>query len=433
MVLLAAAATVLVGWVAVGRWSGWSTWFCAGAGVLSLQMLLFSLLRIPWHPAAILAPWLALAAWRWRRNPPTWRWPDRPAGIEWLALAVMVVAPALWLPYERMMPLSSRGWDAWAIWLFKSRAFVADGSVQGYLARAGEFNAQPSYPLLVPLYGAFLWKLGGGDQAAKAISPLFFLALLGSFYGLARRFAPRPVALVFTALLANLHMVNIAAFELAGYADTSLAAYLLLGAGFLHAWYREDRPEDLGLAAGFAGLAAWTKNEGLFFLAAIAALVIARRPRAWKAPALAVVVTVLPWTALRQVYGVPGSDLWTGRLNWANLWPGLQSFGQAFHLGRYNLTFWLLPAAALLYRRVGVDHRWLLLPGLVAWQLAGLLGAYLSGRNELAWWIGTSLDRILAQVAPLALLASALAAGAVPAQLTPEPKLRKLKAKRSRK
>ena len=121
----------------------------------------------------------------------------------------------------------------------------------------------------------------------------------------------------------------------------------------------------------------------------------------------------MPWIVLRQVYGVPGSDLWTGTLNWANLWPGLLSFGQAFDLGRYNLTFWLLLAAVALYRRVGLDRRWLVVPGLVVWQLGGLLGAYLAGRNELQWWIGTSLDRVLAQVAPLALWGAAVVAGAV--------------------
>jgi hypothetical protein len=384
--------------------------FALAAGVLSLQMLLFSLLRIPWHPVLLLLPWAALAWRRLRRGLPSWKAPEKLTWIEWLAAAAMIAAPALWLPYERVMPLTSRAWDAWAIWLFKAQAFASDGGVTPFLARAAEFNAQPSYPLLVPLCAAFLLRLGG-DQLAKAISPLFFFVLLGSFYNLARRFASRPVALVFTALLANLHMVNITAFELAGYADTTLSVYLLLGAGHLYAWYRDDRKQDLYLCAAFAGLAAWTKNEGLFFFAAVAVLILARRPREWAPVAASAGITILPWVILRRVYGVPGPDLWTGSLNWSNLWPGLQSFGQAFDLGRYNLTFWLVMAGLALYRRLGLDHRWLLLPGLVVWQLAGLLGAYLAGRNDLQWWIGTSLDRILAQVAPLALLASAAVAG----------------------
>ncbi len=419
IVLAAALATTGIGWLAAGGPIGPA--FAAGAGLVSLEMLLFSLLGLPWHPTVLLPPWVALAGWRVLRGLPKWERPARPSWIEWTAIAAILVAPALWLPYERVMPLSSRAWDAWAIWLFKAKAFTVDGGIAPLLSRAREFNHQPSYPLLVPLYASLLMRLGG-EQAGKAVSALFFFALLGSLYGLARRFSSRPVALVFTALLANLHMVDIAAFELAGYADTALSVYLLLGAGHLYAWYREERREDLIRAAGFAGLAAWTKNEGLFFFAAVAGLVIARRTRAWVPVAAAAAVTVAPWWVLRRMYDVPGADLWTGRLNWTNLSPGLASFGEAFNLGRYNLTFWLLAAALIAYRRAGLDRRWLVLPGLVAWQLAGLLGAYLAGRNDLQWWIGTSLDRILAQVAPLALVAVAVVAGAIPeSQPAPAP------------
>ena len=73
-----------------------------------------------------------------------------------------------------------------------------------------------------------------------------------------------------------------------------------------------------------------------------------------------------------------------------------------------------------------------ILPGFVIWQLSGLLGAYVGGRNDIQWWIGTSLDRILAQVAPLALLTPALLAGrwmAADPQLTRRPSYRNLKTK----
>ena len=437
LLTLAAGLTALIGRIVIGPCGGWiaglSLGFAAGAGVLSLQVFLYKLLHLPANAATILLPWLPAAYLRLRAGPRlTWpTWPKRPDWVEAAGLVAMLAAPALWFPYERTMPLTTRAWDAWAIWLFKAKAFYLDAGLDAFLERTGELTAQPSYPLLVPLYGTFLYTLTGGaaDHLAKLASPLFFFAVLGGFYTLARRFASRPAALVFTAMLANLHMVNIAAFELAGYADTALSVYMLLGGGFLYAWLQERQPADLALASLFSALAAWTKNEGLFFLALVAAILLARRARwsAWVWPALA----VLPWILVRRVYDVPGADLWTGRLNWANLLPGLASFRRAFDLGRYNLAFWSLAAAAVLYRRAGLDHRWLLLPALVAWQLAGLLGAYLGGRNEIGWWIATSLDRVLAQVAPLALLASAVAAGAWLARLTPQETSRNLKTKRT--
>ena len=453
MIALAGAAlAAIVGWLAAGRWirGGWpagaALGFAAGAGVLSLQLLAYSLLHLPWKPWLVLLPWAPLA-WQRLRQRPAFQRPAPPNWLEVLALLAMLAAPALWLPYERAMPLTTRGWDAWAIWLFKAKAFYLDGNVQGVLARAGEFAWQPSYPLLVPLYGAFLHTLAGtaSDAAAKSLSPCFFFALLGVFYCLARRFTTRPAALVFTAMLANLHMVNIVAFELAGYADTALSVYLLAGAGFLYAWLRDGQPSDLALASVFSSLAAWTKNEGLFFLAGVgtvaaARLAVRRIPdwRCWMAVLLPPAVTVLPWLVLRRWYHVPASDLFAaGRLNWANLVPGIGSFAQAFQLGRYNLTFWLLLGALLAARRAGLGAPWWILPGLAGWQMLGLLGAYAAGRNDLGWWIGTSLDRILAQLAPLALFASALIFGALaaPAQtehLTPRRESRNLKAKRSK-
>jgi len=423
--------TVLIGWLVVSRWvrCGWvegvALGFAAGVGILSLQMLLYGLVPLPWHPAAVLLPWAAVGMFQWRailrgRDSLNWKNLD---WLEWLLLAACLVAPLAWLPYERVMPLTTRGWDAWAIWLFKAKAFYLDGNLAGFLARAGEFDCQPSYPLLIPLYGTFLYKLAGApaEHLAKAMSPCFFFSLLGAFYYLARRFGSRPVALAFTAMLANLHMANIVAFELAGYADTALSVYLLLGAGFLYAWWKEGAASDLVLASLFSSLAAWTKNEGVFFLAGVALLVLAgwiRRGTAARAatvwaliwPALAVV----PWMVVRRVYGVPGSDLLGGGAPaWRNLGTGFESIlGQAAKANVYNLTFWLLVASLLLFRYAGVGTSWWLLPGLVFWQMAGLLMAYLSPRNDIQWWIGTSLDRILSQIAPLALLGPALALAA---------------------
>ncbi len=447
-ILLAVAVTSLVGWLVIGKWArcGWvaglALSFAAGAGVLSFQMLIYSLARLPWNAALVVLPWAPLAYLRLRGRRPAFGRIERLNWLEWVALAAGVAAPLLWLPYERVMPLNTRNWDAWAIWLFKAKAFYLDGNIQTFLARAGEFAAQASYPLLVPLYGTFLYTLAGSpaDHVAKALSPCYFFSLLGAFYYLARRFGPRPVALVFTAMLANLHMVNIVAFELAGYADTALSVYLLLGAGFLCAWWNDDQPADLALASFFSALAAWTKNEGLFFLAGAGALMASRLAyrrvsdwRLWATAAGWPALAVVPWIVLRRVYNVPGSDLLgSGPLIWSNLGPGIRSIvGQAFHTGPYNLTFWLLAAGLLLFGRARAGVTWWLAPGLVLWQWIGLLGAYLSGRNEIQWWIGTSLDRILAQVAPLALLGSALLAAAWSEAFQKQPQAPRLTRRRS--
>ena len=68
MVLPAALVTSFLGWLVVERWlrGGWlaglSIGFAAGAGVLSLQLLAYSLLRVPWKLPLVLA--YPLVVWR---------------------------------------------------------------------------------------------------------------------------------------------------------------------------------------------------------------------------------------------------------------------------------------------------------------------------------------------------------------------------------
>jgi hypothetical protein len=170
-----------------------------------------------------------------------------------------------------------------------------------------------------------------------------------------------------------------------------------------------------------ASLAAWTKNEGLLFVAGVVGLTVwrllARRVRDWHPWTVLLVppfLAVVPWMAVRRFYAVPASGLIEAAgWKWANLGPAMESIiTQAARPGTYNLAFWLLVASLLAARRVGLDSRWWVLPGLVFWQLGGLVAAYLRVHGDLRLFIGTSLDRVLAQLAPLALLAATLAAGA---------------------
>ncbi|MBI3664977.1 MAG: hypothetical protein HY236_01930 [Acidobacteria bacterium] len=94
---------------------------------------------------------------------------------------------------------------------------------------------------MVPLYATFVYVWAGeaAGHAAKFFSPCFFVSLAAGFHYFVRRFGSRTVALTFTGMLMGIHMADLAAFHYAGYADTAVAASLLLGAGFLYAWLRE--------------------------------------------------------------------------------------------------------------------------------------------------------------------------------------------------
>ncbi len=407
-------------WEAGGLLPRLSFGFALGMFSLSLQMFAYSLLGVPSTVATLLLPWaLAGGVYVWRAKDvlPTFR-PSLPRSF-WVVLlvAAALLPAALWLPYERLMPLTSQNWDAWAIWLFKAKAFYLDGGIGPFLSRAHEFTTQPGYPLLVPLYAAFLYVLNGGvaDQAAKLLSPCSYLALLGVFYYLARRVGSNIVAAAFTCMLGAAPVLAMVAFALAGYADTTLALYLLGAGGFLALWLIEGRTQDLASASLAATAAAWTKNEGQFFLLAVVLVAAVRLVRE-KSPARDWLLLVGPplvvmgaWYLVRQAHHVEAAGFTLAASFHAEYFRiALRTLlSKAFQPGLCNLAFFAMVGAALAVRPLALSPRFLVLPGLVLWHLSGALLAYSTGRNDIHWWLGTSADRILSQVIPLALLPAA--------------------------
>jgi hypothetical protein len=421
MIWLGLALTAVLGRALAPACPSFLLAFPLGAAALSMQLLLYNLARVPWNLATVLIPWAVLLGWRIYRRPAiAWPKPGLPGWTEWPPLIFAAVVLFAWVPYERLMPLNE--WDAVMLWMFKGKAFYLDRGVGPYLARGGEFLGNAAYPVMVPLYATFLyvWMGEPADSAAKLLSPCFFAALAAGFFHLVRRFGSRTVATTFTAMLVGVHIVNFVAFHYAGYADTAIAVSVLMGAGFLYAWLREGEYRDFALAVAFASLGAWTKNEGLFFLAGLGAaaglLLLWKRLWDWRywvilagLPALA----VGPWALARSLYGIKRPGQLSGEIlqtNVASYWPTLKSLAQhAFAPEVFNLVFPLFLAAVLLYRKAGLDWTFLLLPALVVWQMFGVTLVYVTGPVSLQWMIGSSLDRVLSQIAPLALLGPALA------------------------
>ena len=101
---------------------------------------------------------------------------------------------------------------------------------------------------------------------------------------------------------------------------------------------------------------------------------------------------------------VPGLDF-EAELFWVSL---RTLAAKASELGSYNITFYLFIASLVAAVRLKPAGSFWIIPGLVCWQFLGALLAYATGRNDIQWWLETSADRILAQIAPLALMPAAL-------------------------
>jgi hypothetical protein len=300
-------------------------------------------------------------------------------------------------------------WDAWAIWNLRAR-FLASGGSVAHRAWSPLLGAtHPEYPLLTSAFVARAWTYSHTLSAAVpiAVSCLFFLALISIATGGMAAWRSGPLGLLLgLSLAATPTLVHAVPDQ---YADIPLACYFTgaLMLAFL------DHPALAGL---LAGLAAWTKDEGLLFVAVflVAAAIIRRHQllRLLAGAALGGGVAVLFKTIL-----APG--------NASLLSASLPLLGQ--HLsdpGRYRQVVaamgaqfidmasgWyhpILPALSLaIALRFDIQRRRdvMFCSTVAVLLLAGYFAVYVITPNDLTWQLQTSLSRLYVQFWPILLLA----------------------------
>lgn len=415
--------------------------FMLGLGAISLQMFFYSLVSIPFSALLISAPWIVLGVVM-LFHPAFKRTAFRTDGqkLGWaggVLLAVILSQVLYSFAYSLTMPLS--GWDALFIWFLKARAFFLDGSVEAaFLTDPAYAQDHPEYPLLVPLAVTWIYAAIGAaqEEAGKVIYPLQFAALLSVFhYGVRRFTGSRTAGLLFTALLSvtPLILVHAAGFpvqidpgftgkDLTGYADLTLSAYFLAAGLFIFLYAREGRGPFAFIASLMLAMGAWTKNEGLtfallgFLILAASALFSGRRDfRTLALAAIPLALFILPWSAYKTALGL-GSD-YVQSMGPGVFFSNLSRLGEiipyagAFMFlkpGVIGLGWWAYAASALLSVRSLISARTLTLHALILGQLGAYVFVYIITPVDLKWHLGTSLDRLVLHLIPLAMLAAAL-------------------------
>jgi hypothetical protein len=322
------------------------------------------------------------------------------------------------------------GWDAATIWNLRAR-FLFRGAAHWRDAFSGLLGTwtHADYPLLVPGAAARAWSFIGSEPPAvpMLLGLLFVLAtvilLLGALSTLRSRGQGLLAGIV---LLCCNTLVFQGAYQ---YADVPLAFFMLATfvALALADTVEEGSSGFVALAGLTAGLAAWTKNEGLLFVLAVffAHLLVIAHLRGWRqalrrqatmllglAPML-ILVVAFKWgvaPANDLVASLRPADIVDRLTNPARLWYVLQSFGERF----LTLSGWLVPAplALVLYLLVvgrgpsGVEHESLgTLAVTLGLLLAGYLFVYVVTPYDLTWHVETSMHRLLLHAWPSLLFA----------------------------
>lgn len=331
-----------------------------------------------------------------------------------LFAAVLAVEAAL---LSGMAIASGLGWDGLAVWAIKARMiFVSGGVRSGLLTDPSLIWTHPTYPLLLPIDEALLYRTIGAvdERAVKVLFAVFAVCLLAVFYSLLRRQFDRGWACLYSLILIGLPGVftNV----ITGSADGPLATFLLAGGGLLFFWFQRGNRSDLVLAGLLLASAAWLKQEG-WLIWGVGFLMVAGRhvsqKKGWRvdwraiATFAAPILLVVPWYI--RIHELSVSE------------PDFAPLASGWLLGHLDRVPFLIGALIGQLFRGPSDALWLMLAvGLVighrsrgAFFLGAAVAVHLfaiTAAYVFSTWVPYqdhvyfSMDRVILQVVPLAAL-----------------------------
>jgi len=336
--------------------------------------------------------------------------------VVWLLFAFFAVGSCL-LQLVLNISQSPHGIsDSWTIWNAAARFIYRSGDNSWFLLLSQGAWLHPDYPLFVGLNIVEEWAtLGSEPVLAQMVLPLILtMGVIGLIFSSLTIIDDIQQGSLGAIVIASISWLPYyAALE---YADVPLS-YFFLGTGVLLYLYTVLEDDKLLILAGlFAGISAWTKNEGILFAIISVAVCILIGFRTKKSLirhfalglALPFVVIVLFKTL------TTGSDLF-GNLSQSMLQfldpsryqliaSSMLSFIFAF--GGWPVSFvlvFLLYAAIVRKKSRILGMPWVLLFLLVL-QLLGYFMIYVMTPHGLEGHIHTSLDRLILQILPLGIL-----------------------------
>lgn len=268
-------------------------------------------------------------------------------------------------------------WDAWSHWNLRAKYIVRAPDTWTYLF---QFISHGDYPLFNSGYVARGWAYSGTESIWVPI-PLAFISTYSTVFLL--------ISIVWLiqgelfALIAGTFLLATPFFTIVGkyqFADTPLSFFILACLGLLAlAQQLPEYKKQLLLTSGLmAGLATWTKNEGLLFALSISGsfllislfnFKVRKQELIYLLSTLAIGLTV----TLIYKYGFgPANDMTEGLKNTGGIMPKVTD------AARYKfITDWFLTEGATFGRWFTNPWPWLI-------GLSIILGLYLPKKNQLS-------------------------------------------------
>jgi hypothetical protein len=320
------------------------------------------------------------------------------------------------------------GFDASAIWNLRARFLYRGGQYwKNFIYMAW---SHPDYPLLIPASIARSWYFGGRETQLipSAIGLLFTFGTIGIVAtSVSRLRSERQGILAGLLLLGTPFLISHGASQ---YADVPLSFFLVATVALL--FFHAESPSQrhfLILAGAAAGFSAWTKNEGVLFLALLfflhfAVTSVAKGSRAYGREVAALLTGAVPPIVVIGIYKVcvaAANDLVAGQgarssisklldisryhtvlSEWATELFRFGGWGPTLAVPLLLVFYFLLLGANVEKKKVPAAGITVLLLGSM---LVGYFLIYILSPHDLEWHLESSLNRLLLQVWPLSIFA----------------------------
>lgn len=339
----------------------------------------------------------------------------------------VTLATALYLTLAVTNPHGN--WDAWVIWNLRARFLIRFNENWMHSFTADVVTVHSDYPLMISTSVARLWVYSDTEStfAPMLIAAIFSFATVGLLYLSVKMFRGTEAAMV--AVLVLIVSPRFVLVGVAQYADIPLSYFILtaLLLTYLRPYFPDYQNTLLVLASISAGLAAWTKNEGILFLGAFVGarlLMTLRWGRidALKNEILLIAVGIAPMLLVIGYFKLeiaPDNYLTEGR--------GTTPFDRMIDIQRYitiagfyltQMAWFLLFGLPLMLRYLLKDTKqtfkqktnFELWTGvlILTIQFLGYIGIYIITPADLYWQLGASLPRLLLHLWPGFLLTISL-------------------------
>ncbi len=390
--------------------------FGLGIGAIGLQMVLYSLLQIPWNAIVLLLPWLIIFAnvifFKRKEYSLQYRF-SFSKNLFNNSLVLLIFLLILYVLFEaQLRPLYA--WDGWSIWLYKAKIFFIDQGINP----SHTVYFQNSYPYLLNLIIAFIYNIIGyvDDKSVLLLYPFFYISTGTLLFSSLQKCIGTTKALVFTFIFfSTQNVIRHAGRWEAGYADLPLGYFIFSSVLLLINYLSKKSQNILILLNLFLLMTSSIKNEGFYFSIIIEIILLIAIVKSKKIKniffQLIWLVPILIWEIYKKIYNSYPDYLFDKTIihptrifviifymlkeslniqNWNILWV---LFGIAFAVFLFNFKKSLL----------------LLVYCIIFLQLLLYIAAFMLSPYDPKIHIPNVMDRLFLHIVPLALFASALA------------------------